>query len=237
MRYNIIIKNDADLDRLLEAYYAGDTAPVHERAIAGYFAGLDAVPEKYKADAELFKALEHARESLDDICVPDDLAHRIARATYGAPKAMRRIGYVRWLSVAAALALFVPVAVNLLRSEPEAQPVNSYAASDLRKDSVLQSVEIHVAEADVDNAPDNDTDTVAVSATSKKTAAIAKADPVQEIENDPYIEISDSASVTEIMKMVFGKLDNSLAMAEKSIRKKDIALNDISETVNNILNK
>ncbi|MDE6333836.1 MAG: hypothetical protein K2L77_04220 [Muribaculaceae bacterium] len=234
--YKIIIKDEADLDRLLDAYYAGETTPVHEDAIAGYFAEIDTVPAKYQADAALFKALDKERRRISEMTVPENLARCIAEATYGRRKYSRLLSYVRWLSVAAALAMFVPVAIKLIRSEPELQPVNNYAASDLRKDSLLPSARIHVAE-EIDAENVSDTVSIVVPAASENVVSVAVAGHASDRVQDPYTEIYDSISVTEIMQKVFGKLDNSLAMAGKGMKKKDLALNNINETVNNILSK
>ena len=51
---NIHIKSDSDLDRMLEAYYAGETTADEENAIAAYLKQFDPVPEKYAADVALF---------------------------------------------------------------------------------------------------------------------------------------------------------------------------------------
>lgn len=224
---NIHIESDADLDRLLEAYYEGNASQEQEAAIALYLASLAAIPEKYAADAALFKAIAAERVAVEATPVPEGLADRIARATYGCTRRARFIAYLKVASIAAAIALLMVVAVKMQRREPVADRVQLYSAAELRPDSV--TVHVDVAEAQEESPKPEDVKP------TKPTVpvAVAKAAPVP----DPYEEITDSATVASIMEEVIGKLDSTLAMADAGVHKTDLALNSIPETINKVLDK
>ena len=224
---SVNISDEAMLDSMLEAYYAGETTAGQEALIAECLRRLKPIPEKYRADAALFEALTDIRIDRDSVEIPADLAQRIARATYARTKMPRHLRFVRWTSAAAAIALLATVAVGLLRDKPDEQPVIRYAASELRKDTVSPIREIRVAGLV--------SDTVKKVVVSRQKAPVSQAREVVEV--DPYTEVSDSTTVVEIMGNVFGKLDKTLALADRSIKKTDLALNNINETVNKILDK
>lgn len=228
---SIHINTDADLDRMLEAYYAGETTSDEEIAIAAYLKQLESVPEKYAADAALFKAMAAGRKAADTVHVPADLGRRIAEATYARPRVSRYLYFVRWASMAAVITVLAVVAVKIQRQEqPSEQPVK-YVASELRRDSIVSGAGLPIADVS------QDTIDVIVETTSAPARAVSTAASAVAVDDNPYVEVTDSATVTRIMGEVFGKLDNTLAIAEKSIKKTDLALNNIPETINKVLDK
>ena len=216
---NIHIKSDSDLDRMLEAYYAGETTADEENAIAAYLKQFDPVPEKYAADVALFKAFAAGREAMNAVHVP----------AYARPRMSRYLYFARWASMAAAIAVLAVVALKLqIHEHPNEQTV-IYAASELRRDSVAPEPEVRLA--------DVLQDTLAIVEKPAKAVAVTKSAPKVADDDNPYVEVTDSATVARILGEVFGKLDNTLAVAGEGIKKTDLALNNIPETINKVLDK
>ena len=228
-----IISSEAELDRLLEAYYDGSATQQQIDAMARYFRSLDSVPDRYVADAALLDALIAGRAELAKTNVPAHLGQAIADATYGrSSRAAIILRYVRWISAAAVLVLLAVVGARLQRSDAPAPELPQYAASVLRHDTVVPVVAVENAVAESAVA-----DTILPLSASGAAVHVAGAGVAAVLESDPYVEVTDSASVEMIVGDVLGKLGASLALADRSVRKADIALNDISETINKTLRK
>lgn len=226
---NIHIKSDSDLDRMLEAYYAGETTADEENAIAAYLKQFDPVPEKYAADVALFKAFAAGQEAMNAVHVPADLERRIAETTYARPRMSRYLYFARWASMAAAIAVLAVVALKLqIHEHPNEQTV-IYVASELRRDSVAPEPEVRLA--------DVLQDTLAIVEKPAKAVAVTKSAPKVAEDDNPYVEVTDSATVARILGEVFGKLNSTLAVAGEGIKKTDLALNNIPETINKVLDK
>jgi len=221
-----------EVGRLLNAYYDGNTTAEQENALMQYFCGTEQVPEQYMADAALFRALKAERESIGKVAVPAHLEQTIAKATYaGKHNASRYMYYMRWLSAVAAVAVLAVVAVNLQHDTQPVDTVPTYAASELRSNTVVSPVGPTLADVE------QDTITSAVPEAEDNIVPERQVAKVQsKTPDDPYVEVTDSTSVTRIMDDVLGQLSHSLSIANNGVRKVDIALN-MSEIINKALKK
>lgn len=108
---------DREIQRLLEAFYDGETTQTEEKELGAFFLGDD-VPERWRAQQRTFAALR----AVSGIPVPGDLAARLERQVdtlaASGERSRRTRRRVYWSSgIAAALLLGIGILLNPARPD------------------------------------------------------------------------------------------------------------------------
>lgn len=108
--------NEEHIRQLLDAFYSGSASAEQEEQLRGFFASLADVPEEFKADAAMFRAMQQVSDSTGN--VPADLEERILDATVRRPSGSRiRRLLLPIIGAAAAVALILAIGLR-----PDAAP-------------------------------------------------------------------------------------------------------------------
>lgn len=98
--------NEERIKYLLNEYYAGSSTLRQEQELREFFASEADVPEEFKADAAMFRAMNAAPE------VPADLEQRIIDATFKRPR--RRRLFLPLIAAAACMAVIITVGIKIV---------------------------------------------------------------------------------------------------------------------------
>lgn len=207
---------------MLNAYYDGMASADDVAALTAYFAGDGPVDDEFSVDREMFRAMAAARADVPD--VPADLESRILNVTTRRGRLRVRL-WGAIASAAAAVALMIavwPDGPATTDSPEQGMTVLRLASAD---NDIPENIPVRTVEKQAAPAPH-------IAKASRRHAAAAVA-PVTEAPS-PYIELTDSADVAEITKMVLRKLDTSFAIAVEGMRDADMAIASVNDKINKI---
>lgn len=129
----------SQLKKLLDIFYEGESTPEQEKELREYFASESNIPEEFRADAELFRAMDAPCQ------IPAGLEARIIDATIG----RRRIHHWPWLSAAAAAVIML-----VLSTPPESgnyREVTDLAEAEAITVQVAQTLNKSVSKLEILN--------------------------------------------------------------------------------------
>lgn len=235
------MSNTTQLRKLLEEYYNGTASQKQIDRIMYLFANTPDIPSDLEADRKLFEALQTTREGASPL--PFDLMPMIDAAIEHKPEkrepARSKRRRIIWLSItgaAASIALIFLVApllyndavhVDLTPNKPIA--MNSHESENVVHEP--EHIETQVADNnDIASAVETEK-AIANTASVQKPAAVTKA-PAK-VSNVHVV--TDLHEAQEYTMMAFNTLSESMGHVRKTSARVDNKLDNINQTLKNIL--